>query len=362
MSISVCCSTTALTENRTVGIPVLVATTGPLTRPFVGVMVCFRTEMVSLFITIYRTRLMSIGAHDWNMQLAEPMIRIIAAPWEKVFSRRTPTLVKKYATQTREKITCFHKAVADQAGPSRAAHLHLLSGQLNTYGDSLQGKSCLLVICTEALICGKGTVNDLVDIINTTQREINREFTPVIMAVMHDSYSWCTAERGPGQFMRMKECMHRHAESHKTDMFEQSTTAVKARLIQLVKRVEDGMEEVTMGLYADMQKDYHSIFGGEAQDFSGGAGRKEREVKNTLKNALKDFEKPFLLVVGQDVKEDPETEIETAHQVKVEDIGHVNGEAKPDEGKSAEPNTKQRNQDAAALMKEVKVKDEIMDN
>jgi hypothetical protein len=369
------CSTIALTKHRTVGISVLVATTGLLTKLFVGVTVHFRTEMVSLSTT-HRTWLMSIGAHDWNMQLAEPVIKIIAAPWEKVFSRHIPTLIKKYATETQKKITCFHKEVAEQAGPSRAAHLHLLSGQLGTYADSLQGKLCLLVIRTTGLTCGTGTVNDLVDIINTAQREINREFTPVIMAAMHDSYSWCADERGPGQFMRMKEYMHNHTENRKTDMFEQSTTTVKTRLIQLLKRVEDEMEETTMALYAGMQKDYHSVFGGEAQeaqDFSGGAGRKEREVKNTLQNVLKDFEKPFLLVVGQDVKDDPEPETGTAHQVKVEnregpganmpgkDIGGVD-EAKLEEGKFAVPNIRQQNQDATAFEKEFKVKDEIMDD
>jgi hypothetical protein len=54
--------------------------------------------------------------------------------------------------------------------------------------------------------------DQLTKIINALQREANREFTPVVARNLATAYDWCTAERGPGQFKRMKTYMSTHAD------------------------------------------------------------------------------------------------------------------------------------------------------
>jgi hypothetical protein len=66
----------------------------------------------------------------------------------------------------------------------------------------------------------------------------------------------------------------------------------------LMKRVEDVFDESTALMYAEMQRDYHSICGGEAQDFSGGQGRQVRDMKEKVQKALEGFQGPFRAVVG----------------------------------------------------------------
>jgi len=38
----------------------------------------------------------------------------------------------------------------------------------------------------------------LVEVINTLQRDANREFTPIIASNLASAYEWCAAEVGPG--------------------------------------------------------------------------------------------------------------------------------------------------------------------
>lgn len=213
-----------------------------------------------------------------------------------------------------------------QAGPAHAGHLHLLSGQLTTHGDALQALG-----------------NEVTELVNTTQREINREFTPVIQGIMHESYEYCMNERGSGSFMRMKAFMEQHVNTHHRRMFEKAVNGVKDKLLALARQAEDVLDENTARLYQEMQRDYHSIFGGHAQDFTGGQGRAIRDAKEKVKTALVGFEKPFREVVGfPDDDEEPKVEVdlsqdEAARQILGENnqAGSIDEDASDNEGEES---------------------------
>jgi hypothetical protein len=247
------------------------------------------------------------GSYDWNQELTSPMIRLLATHWERVFTTRIPALVKSYVRIAKDAMLDFHQTVTAQAGPARAAHMSLLSGQLTTHGDSLQA-----------------TCNEVIEYINATQREINREFTPGVQEVMMDAYTYCTNESGSGSFMRMKRYMEEHVDRHKRDMFERSVNSIKAKLNQMVKQVEDLLDESTARLYGEISRDYHSVFGGEAQDFSGGTSRAVREVKEKVRQALIDFERPFKVVVGLEAEPKVEPKEEDVDGEGVNGVGADN--------------------------------------
>jgi len=95
-----------------------------------------------------------------------------------------------------------------------------------------------------------------------------------------------------------------------------------------MKRVEDVFDESTALMYAEMQRDYHSIFGGETQDFSGGQGRQVRDMKEKVQKALEGFQGPFRAVVG--LEDEP-----TAKKEEEEAMGdQVMGEAGPSGSRS----------------------------
>ncbi|KAA8898231.1 hypothetical protein FN846DRAFT_910178 [Sphaerosporella brunnea] len=226
-----------------------------------------------------------LGAYDWNAELTAPLIKLLATHWERVFNTRIPAIVRSYVRIAKDAMLAFHNTVTAQAGPARAAHMHLLSGQLTTHGDAMQA------------IC-----NEIIEFVNTTQREINREFAPGVQQAMVQAYMYCTNESGSGCFARMKGFMQQHVEQNKRVMFERSVNSIKCRLGDMVKSIEDMIDESTARLYSEISRDYHSVFGGEAKDFSGGQGRQNREIREKVRQALVDFERPFKVVVGLDVE------------------------------------------------------------
>lgn len=221
-----------------------------------------------------------------NGQLSDPMIKMLASNWEKTFSRRLPTVLQQYFRLSKDAITAFHKQVEGRAKKMGmgVASLHVLSGQLNTYGDVFRGV---------------GT--DIAAEINTAQREINREFTPVIATIMTTAYDYCTRESGPGSFARMRHGMEEHVQRVHRTMFEQSTAEVKRRLLDLIKAAENKLEETTAQIFNLLERDYRSIFGGNPKQFSGGRlSREEDKLRGIVREALVGFEDEFKRVAGSD--------------------------------------------------------------
>lgn len=221
-----------------------------------------------------------------NGQLSDPMIKMLASTWEKTFSRRIPSVLQQYCALSKDAITLFHNEVEERAKKMGmgVASLHVLSGQLNTYGDVF-----------------KGAAMDITAQINLTQREINREFTPIIASMMATAYDYCALESGPGSFARMKNGMEEHVQSVHRTMFERSTTEVKQRLMEMIKGAETKLEETTAKIFNLLERDYRSIFGGNPKQFSGGRlSREEDKLREIVKQTLVGFERRFKRVAKGD--------------------------------------------------------------
>lgn len=212
-------------------------------------------------------------------QLSDPMIKMLASNWDKTFSRRIPLVLQQYCVLSRGVMNSFHAEVEGRAKKMGmgVASLHVLSGQLNTYGDVFRGVAA-----------------DITAEINTTQREINREFTPIIAAVMATAYDYCARESGPGSFARMKHGMEEHVRSIHRTMFEQSTAEVKRRLMEMIKKAEIKLVDTTTRIFDLLERDYRSIFGGNPKQFLGGRLSKEEDrLREAVREALVGFEDKF---------------------------------------------------------------------
>lgn len=60
------------------------------------------------------------------------------------------------------------------------------------------------------------------DIANT-QKDINREFVPIITNAMTLAYQVCTDKREPGPFRRMKPAMDQHVNNVERTMYSNAT-------------------------------------------------------------------------------------------------------------------------------------------
>ena len=187
------------------------------------------------------------GPHNWNVQLTDPMMKVIASGWERTFSRRAPAVMALLSRNAAALLSAFHRDVDTRARMLGVgiAGLHMLQQQLTVYEDIFKD----LAATTKELI-------------NAQQKEINREFTPVIENAMLPAYNTCTGESGPGSYMRMKAAMTGHVEQERHIMFEDSTKEVRNRLSAMTRAVEETMMNKADEVFEAMSRDYRHVLGG----------------------------------------------------------------------------------------------------
>lgn len=121
------------------------------------------------------------GPHDWNTALADPMIKVIASGWDRTFSRRTPAVLAGLPRSAHNLLRAFHRDIELRVQKTGAIlpGLHMLQQQLQVYEDVF-----------------KDFANTSKKEIDTLQKDINREFVPVIQTAMTAAYDICVAESG----------------------------------------------------------------------------------------------------------------------------------------------------------------------
>lgn len=157
----------------------------------------------------------SAGARDFNAELAEPIYKTLSGVWERAFQRRIPNILHSLKKSASNLLKQFHVVVEDRSRKSGhgLARIGMLGANLTTHSAALGD------ICQEA-----------VTKLNEGQRELSRQFTPVIAAAMEPVYEQCNNETGKGQFVRMKNAMHAHVSGRSQDMFQEASDQVQSSL------------------------------------------------------------------------------------------------------------------------------------
>ncbi|KAL8705913.1 MAG: hypothetical protein Q9225_007998, partial [Loekoesia sp. 1 TL-2023] len=231
------------------------------------------------------------GLHDWNAQLIEPMIKLIAPGWEKVFTRRVQIVMTNFTKTVPATLKRFHQDIENRARKigTGLASLSMLSHQITVYDQILKD----LAATTK-------------DMITTRQKDINREFVPVIENAMHSSYTWCSNEVGPGQFKRMKAYMTDHVEQARQTMFHESANEIKRQLGALVHDVEETLADKTDEVFIQIKRDYRSVLGGGEVSQGEVIPRVQRQVRKEIKRIIDGVERMMKKVVGLEVEESRE--------------------------------------------------------
>jgi hypothetical protein len=104
-----------------------------------------------------------------------------------------PSVLNGLANKNGALLTTFHEAVETRAmkNGTSLASLEMLKQQLPTYKDTFKDLSA--VAQTQ---------------ITTSQRDINREFVPVVAEAMKQAYDDCENEHGPVSLVRLLTPIH----------------------------------------------------------------------------------------------------------------------------------------------------------
>ena len=269
------------------------------------------------------------GLHDWNAELTAPIIKNITNGWERTFSRRMPSVLNGLANKSGTLLTTFHKTVEARAmrNGTSLASLEVLKQQLPTYKDTMKDLST----AAQTQIAAR-------------QKDINREFVPVVAEAMKQVYNDCENESGPvgfpsphchssfahrsmisrdlalaclmltipkGQYARMKAMMSRHVDGVRRQMFNDSTNAVKNSLKKLVNDIQDFMLEKADEVFMSVKRDYEAVVLG-IHAATQQLPREQRQLRFEVNGLIEGTESIFKKVVGLEPEtreasiEDPE--------------------------------------------------------
>lgn len=97
------------------------------------------------------------------------MMKIHASGWEKAFSRRLPMVMAGFSRKAASSLRKFHHDIEARACKmgSSIAGFHMLRDQVSAYENILKDLS-----------------TSIREHVNATQKDVNREFTPIIERAM----------------------------------------------------------------------------------------------------------------------------------------------------------------------------------
>ncbi|MCJ1284331.1 hypothetical protein MMC26_003662 [Xylographa opegraphella] len=236
------------------------------------------------------------GPHDWNQALSDPMLKTLAGGWERTFTRRAPAVLAGLAKNAGNLFSAFHQDIDARARRTGAsvAGLHMLQQQLQVYGDIFKD---LFATTKES--------------IDNQQKDINREFVPVIEKAMAEAYEICTNERGSGSYARMKAAMNAHVERQRHTMFADSTKEVQKKLKAMLRGVEETMSNKADEVFIAMSRDYRSVLGGGDVPHGEMMPKWQRAMRREVKGVINKAEKIFKRIAGMEVEDDEDDEDES---------------------------------------------------
>ncbi|KAL8946391.1 MAG: hypothetical protein Q9222_007206 [Ikaeria aurantiellina] len=215
--------------------------------------------------------------------------------------------MSSFASRAFEITIDFHREVDDRARKlgSGIAGLSMLQQQLSIYEGVF-----------------KDHATSVKDSINAMQKEINREFVPVIQAAVAPAYSTCVYEAGPGSFARMKAAMDAHLSERRFSMFQESVDKVQNQLLAMIKTHEQELGDRVDDVFLAIRRDYLSVLGAGEVPEGEILPKSQRILRAEVLGILDTVENAFRTVAGLPRSENESTETK---EIKA-DTTNENGE------------------------------------
>ncbi|KAK3064184.1 hypothetical protein LTS18_009470 [Coniosporium uncinatum] len=230
------------------------------------------------------------GLHDFNAQLAEPLMKCLASGWETAFNKKMPQVLAVFSNESSDMLQHFHTTIDQRAREHGVglAGLYALEQQPVSLEQQFQHLAAALVEMATKL-----------------QRDANRAFTPTIAMAMMQAYELCTNESGTGSFTRMKSHMAHHIDYARRDMFDKSTEQVRMHLDHMCRQIQDNMELRADQVFLAVERDYTTVIGGVPLPEGYIMPREEKGVRDDVADAIAGSDEQFRKILGVE-KEDEE--------------------------------------------------------
>ncbi len=163
---------------------------------------------------------------------------------------------------------------------------------------------------------------------NGDAQNINREFEPRIVQHMLPIYHTCTAETGPGQFVRLKGYMDRHVEHEQSTMFDDAVEHVRGLIKTMLKEVKDILLNKVDAVFMAIERDYTTVIIGQEQGKSKEVlPRDQRLMRKAVLEFIDHSETAFKQAVGLEPEPAAEPDLEPEVQHNVSEVQFQPAEA-----------------------------------
>ncbi|KAI9653730.1 MAG: hypothetical protein M1821_006924 [Bathelium mastoideum] len=223
------------------------------------------------------------GKHDWNDELANPMMKALMSGWEKAFQQRLPHTLNEFVKAAYKIILNFHAQTVEQLRKSSRgqAAIGTLTQQLQSYGTSFHS-----------------VANQLISAISEQQKDVNRQFIPMITSALESAYECCVQESGKGSFGRMKDLMEQYVDDHKDQMFFDATSAVKQQLNIVCGNTEQQLKDGVKNVFLSLSRDYSQIVKGSIVAAGSAQSRGELKLKDRISSIIDNSGQGWKEVLG----------------------------------------------------------------
>lgn len=215
--------------------------------------------------------------------MTEPIIKYIANGWEKTFQRRIPGILTTLVTVIDKMLHTFHDEVEKRAikNGGSMARFHMLKDGLSNYREVV-----------------RDTTNRTKLDISSKQRDINREFVPVVTNAMIPAYEACSNETGKGSYRRMKASMEQHVDWYRNEMFANATETVRQLITAMLKDVQQELEASMDEIFLSMKRDYTQLVTGISNANEEHLTRDQRKMRKEALDIVEGARLRFERVVG----------------------------------------------------------------
>ncbi|KAF2800452.1 hypothetical protein K505DRAFT_228631 [Melanomma pulvis-pyrius CBS 109.77] len=188
----------------------------------------------------------SAGYKNFNSELIEPILKLLATGWERAFQTRLPEIIQQYTQASIRVLQNFHEEIEKNARQhGELAHLPLLTSLIRNHEQRFRDHNINLIYQMTRL-----------------HRDANRQFMPAIANIMIKGYENCDKERGTGAFMRMKDRMNEHVERYRHSMFTTATETVWGHTNQMCRVLKEMMLQNAGEIFENIRRNYLQASGG----------------------------------------------------------------------------------------------------
>ena len=231
------------------------------------------------YCTTYRATCRNGGAHrtcrrqiiDFNRDLCRPIEECLIAVWEKSIGEDIPNSIGSSMNEMAAHMETYSQTIEEVFGANsvKKNEIELFLKQMQVFENE-----------------AKGIMSKLKDLLNSHQRNANRQLLPSTKESMASIYQECADIKGKGTFQHLKVTIEDYVKTHKKEMFTKATAAVRMKLQGMIVGMREHLEKELRNLSNSIQNHVDIFIGDDRSEESNVSAEELSSMRTAVWKAL----------------------------------------------------------------------------